>query len=114
MCYYPITQQREGPVQTLDRLSSSEAAATSVLALANACYFSVQASARPPSRRVAGVVLALVNLGLAAEALLYLAVLPETGSDFEAAAVFTVRSLLMLGTLSISVLIARQLGRRRG
>lgn len=96
----------------LERLTASEAAASAVLAAGNAWYFGrYSAGARPRPKRVAAGVLTLVNLALAAEALLYLAFLPEMSSGEERSATVAVRSILLLAAASVFALVLR--GRKR-
>lgn len=98
---------------TIDRMGSTEAAIEGVLATGNAAYFAGMASrSHRPAATVAAGALALVNAGLAAEAALYLALLPPHGSSIESVASLTTRTVLLAAVAVLSALVVRRGSRR--
>ncbi len=107
-------------MQWLELVVFIQAGASFVLSSSNALYFvDYCRRSQLPARRVGAVALAGVSLGLAAEALTFLllsadvSLLPGKDSLRETA-VLVVRSLLLLSTAFISLLVWRQGRARRG
>ena len=75
----------------------------------NSYYFARYASRQSSSaRKVAAGSLLLLNAAIAAEAALYLALLPAGASAFESGAIVAVRSLILVAVAAISALVLRQ------
>jgi hypothetical protein len=99
-------------MRLLEQTSSAEAAATALLAAGNGWHFARRLRRRDrPARRVAAGSLVLLNVAFAAEALLYLALLPAAGPVGDIATL-VVRTLALVAVAVLSALILRARGRR--
>jgi hypothetical protein len=94
---------KEVHMPLIQRFSSSEAAASGLLGAANAAYFGARAVSEGERARRAGLLaLVLVNLALAAESALYLALLPGSSDSFELVSTLFVRTALLAAVATFS------------
>jgi len=96
-------------VRWLELVLVCEAVSSLVCSSLNCLYFGryAFATARAAARRVAATALVVVNAALAAEAGAFLALAPN-GDGLELALSFALRSLMLLATAFLSLLIWRQ------
>jgi hypothetical protein len=101
--------------RSLERVLVGEAAGSLAFAGLNCAYFCAGArSESSAARRTGALALLLVNLALAAESALYLAVLPDMGARLESFGALAVRTIVLGASLTISALIFRRESARRG
>ncbi len=91
------------------RIGGAEAAASGILAAANAAYFACYSAARVNrARRAGALALVLINLALAGEGALYLTLASPADDGARALATVAVRTLLLAAVATMAAVIARR------
>jgi hypothetical protein len=105
---------RQSQPSLYERIAASEAAASGLLALANAVYFGALAGASASrGRRGAAWALVLVNAALALESALYVLLFAPGPSGAAPVAAFAARTSVLVAVATLSALIWRRESARR-